>query len=57
MDSSRGFSRQMLHYMAAKHVSMGQYKEAEKDLKDFVDMVKDFMESHNSKAEFAREEK
>lgn len=34
-----------------------EYKDAEKDLKKFVDTVTSFMESHNSKAEFAREEK
>lgn len=34
-----------------------EYKDAEKDLKKFVDTIIDFMESHNSKAEFIREEK
>jgi len=34
-----------------------EYKDAEKDLKTFIDSVTDFMESHKSKAEFVREEK
>jgi len=34
-----------------------EYKEAEKNLKHFIDTITDFMESRKSKAEFAREEK
>ena len=34
-----------------------EYKDAEKDLKNFVDIITEFMESHNSTASFARAEK
>ncbi|MBN2112217.1 translation initiation factor IF-2 subunit alpha [Candidatus Woesearchaeota archaeon] len=34
-----------------------EYKDAEKDLKHFVDTITDYMESHHSKAVFKREEK
>jgi len=34
-----------------------EYKEAEKNLKDFIDKVTGFMESHRSTAHFTREEK
>jgi translation initiation factor 2 subunit 1 len=34
-----------------------EYKDAEKDLKKFIDTVTDVMESHDSRAEFIREEK
>jgi len=34
-----------------------EYKDAEKDLKEFIDTIVSYMESHNSTAEFTREEK
>ena len=34
-----------------------EYKDAEKDLKSFVDSIIEFIESHNSTASFARAEK
>ena len=34
-----------------------EYKDAEKDLKEFIDIIKDSMESHDSTAQFAREDK
>lgn len=50
-----------LRYMGAGTFSVKvkslEYKEAEKNLKNFVDIIASFMESHNSTAEFTREEK